>query len=230
MSANCPAEGCSGDEARQLYETRQLDLISARWDERAESWDRSLQDPTCHLHEDDAYGRFILEAQRVVGARRDFCAARGVIDAGCGTGLVITAVIEGFAWGLGLDLSEKMVGIATAKRIAKAQFRVGDCFNLSAACPPAGAVMARGVLVSHYGRELGTRLLAECRRTLEPGGFLLLDFLNAKARELHVHKPENKIYFDRSEIHAMALEAGFRDAHVLGEDERRVLLLLAERD
>jgi SAM-dependent methyltransferase len=223
----------SGDQSRignlrEIYARRHLKAIAARWDARADAWDHALADPACHLNEDDAYRRFTRVVQRLIAKRRRFCAMHGVIDAGCGTGLVLAEVISAFAWGMGLDISPQMIRVARAKRLAHARFLVGDCFNLPSLCPRAGAVLSRGVLLSHYGREQGQAILNAARAALVPGGFLALDFLNEAARTKHRHAPENKTWFTGREIKAMARRAGFSKVTTLGQPNRRALLLLAE--
>ena len=213
---------------REIYARRRLKAIAARWDARAGAWDRALADPDCHLNEDDAYGRFTRVVQRLIGQRRRYCALHGVIDAGCGTGLVLAEVCSAFAWGMGLDISAEMIRVARAKRLAHARFVVGDCFELPLLCPRAGAILSRGVLLSHYGREQAPAILSAARAALAPGGFLVLDFLNEAARTEHRHAPENKTWFSALEIQWMAHHAGFSTATTLGEKNRRALLLLAE--
>jgi len=223
----------SSDRARTgktptMYARRRLEAIAARWDARADSWDHALEDPACHLNEDDAYQRFTRLVQRLIARRRGFCALHGVIDAGCGTGLVLAEVIPAFAWGMGMDISPKMIRAARAKHLAKARFRVGDCFDLPSLCPMAGAVLSRGVLLSHYGRRQGQALLRAARAALMPGGFLVFDFLNEAARTKYRHAPENKTWFTGDEIQSMARRAGFSVVTTLGKPNRRVLLVLAE--
>jgi predicted TPR repeat methyltransferase len=210
------------------YEHRRLDVIAARWNAKAKDWDQSLNDSNCHLNEDEAYGRFIDQLEAILRMKRSFCASRGVIDAGCATGLVLGKAISSFAWGVGVDISPKMIEVAQSKQIGHAKFFVGDCFKLSSICPKAGAILSRGVLLSHYGKEQGRELLGSARACLEDQGFILWDFLNAAARRAYQHAPENKAYFESDEICAMATGAGFRVAKVLGEPERRVRILLAE--
>ena len=211
-----------------IYARRQLAAIAERWNQRAQHWDQDLQDPACHLNEDEAYQRFLDAARQLIAARRDFCARYGVIDAGCGTGLVLSQVITGFAWGVGVDISDQMIRKARIKKIPNARFFVGDCFRLTELCPPAGAVLSRGVLLSHYGREQAVRLLKSVLASLVPGGFALLDFLNRSARLQYRHQPQAKTFFNRGEVLGMARRAGFPGAKVLGEDVRRVLLVLVE--
>ncbi len=213
---------------RSVYAQRRLKAIATRWDARAGPWDRALTDPACHLNEDDAYGRFLRLARRVIAQRGKFCANHGVIDAGCGTGLVLAEVISNFAWGIGIDVSPKMIRAARAKQVSKTKFVVGDCFDLPSLCPKAGGVLSRGVLLSHYGRRQGLAILRAVRSTLVPGGFLLFDFLNEAARTRFRHAPGNKTWFAGEEIESMALRAGFSTATTLGKPNRRALLVLAE--
>ena len=70
-------------DSRRLYEDRQLPAIAARWDAKADTWDRNLADPACHLNEDDGYARFLRQVLTLIKQRRSFCAAHGAIDAGC---------------------------------------------------------------------------------------------------------------------------------------------------
>jgi len=217
-------------DSRRLYENCELTAIAARWDAKAGTWDRDLADPACHLNEDDGYARFLRRAHALVKQRRGFCAAHGVIDAGCGTGLVLEAVLPAFAWGAGVDISEGMIRVARGKGLERAKFFVGDCFHLAALCPKAGAVFSRGVLLSHYGRKNGELLLRAGREALLPGGFLLFDFLNRAGRDSSLHAPENKTYFAPLEVFAMARCAGFRKARILGHASRRVRMVFAEVD
>ena len=212
------------------YAHRHLETIAARWNAKAKEWEQNLNDPNCHLNEDGAYVRFIEQLEAILRLKRNFCATRGVIDAGCATGLVLAKAISSFAWGVGVDISPKMIEVARSKQIAHAKFFVGDCFKLSSISPKAGAILSRGVLLSHYGKEQGSELLGSARACLEDQGFILWDFLNAPARQSYQHAPENKAYFESDEVCAMATIAGFRTAKVIGESERRVQILLAESE
>ena len=212
----------------EIYQERRLQAIAARWDARATTWESDLAQPACHLNEDAAYERFLRQACSTITERREFCARNGVIDAGCGTGLVLEKVISGFGWGVGVDLSPAMLGMAGRKHIPCARFVLGDCFQLAELCPPVGAVLSRGVLLSHYGLPQAGKLLKAAKGALVPGGFVLFDFLNASARSLYAHSAEEKAFFAGPEIVALAHRAGFNAASVLGEAERRVLLLLAD--
>ena len=224
-----PGAGSAEPRLKQPYRERQLAAIAARWDERAPAWDRTLGDPTCHLNDDDAYDRFLREARQCVSRRARYCRQRGLIDAGCGTGLVLAELVPGFAWGLGLDISRRMIRIARAKGIARSRFLVGDCFRLAVLCPKAGAVFSRGVLLSHYGRVQGQALLENAAEGLLPGGFLLFDFLNALTRGSYAHNPEDKTYYTPRQASALARGSGLRTEVIGNEAKRRVLLLLGEK-
>jgi predicted TPR repeat methyltransferase len=213
---------------RTIYARRQLKAIAARWDARADTWDRALGDPACHLNEDDAYCRFTRFVQRLVARRSRFCATHGIIDAGCGTGLVLAEIGSAFDWAIGIDISPRMIRAARAKHLAKTKFLIGDCFDLPSLCPKAGVVVSRGVLMSHYGRKQGQGILKAARSALVSGGFLVFDFLNQAAGTKYLHLPVNKTLFTDKEIQSMSLHAGFSVVTIVGKPTRRVLLVLAE--
>lgn len=224
MSGERSAKG----EIRPMYARRRLKAIAARWDARADSWDHALEDPACHLNADNAYGRFTRVVLGLVDKRRKFCASHGIIDAGCGTGLVLAEVSSAFAWGIGIDISPRMIRAARAKRLARTKFLIGDCFELPSLCPKAGAVVSRGVLLSHYGRKQGEAILHAARSALVARGFLVFDFLNKAARTKYGRAPENKTCFTGAEVESMARRAGFTNVTILGKPDRRALILLAE--
>jgi SAM-dependent methyltransferase len=224
-----PGAGNAESGLKQPYRERQLAVIAARWDQRAAEWDRTLADPACHLNDDEAYARFLREARRCVSRHVGYCRKHGLIDAGCGTGLVLADLLPAFDWGIGVDISREMLRAATAKGIARARFLAGDCFRLAELCPKAGAVFSRGVLLSHYGRLQGRALLESAAEALLPGGFLLFDFLNDLARRNYQHSPEDKTYYTPRQACALARGLGLKTVTVRGEAERRVLLLLAEK-
>jgi SAM-dependent methyltransferase len=212
---------------REVYARHKLKAIASRWDARADSWDSALQDPASCFNEDDAYRRFARTVHRLIAKRRAFCARHGVIDAGCGTGLVLAEISSAFAWGMGIDISSRMIRLARAKHIPKTKFIVGDCFDLASLCPKGGLVLSRGVLLSHYGRQQGQAMLDAARAVLVRGGFLVVDFLNEAARARYRHAPENKTWFQSAEIQAMAEQAGFSRITISGRPERRARLLIA---
>jgi predicted TPR repeat methyltransferase len=210
------------------YESRRMKAVAARWDEKAADWDRNLEDPSCHLNEDHAYERFLREVKAVIQKRQAFCCQRGLVDCGCATGLVLQELASSFAWAIGVDISPQMIRNAQAKQIPNASFIVGDCFRLPDHTRPAGAVVSRGVLLSHYGHTHALDLLSSARKTLVPMGFLFCDFLNLAARERYRHLATDKTYFDPQEVRILARTAGFEHVEIVGTSERRVLFLLAE--
>jgi len=152
-----------------------------------------------------------------------------MVDAGCGTGLVMAEVISAFAWGIGVDISPEMIRVAEAKRIPNARFLEGDCFKLAEFCEPAGAVLSRGVLLSHYDPRHSQKLLESARSVLVESGFAIFDFLNQCARTSHRHAPEEKSWFTPQQACELAKRAGFHRVTVIGQPVRRVLLLFAQR-
>lgn len=211
------------------YQGMCLDRIRQRWDRKADRWDADLADERCHLNEDGAYARFLASASAIVADRGEFCRERLLVDLACGTGLVLAYFVERFAEGLGVDISRRMLGAARRRRVPRSRFQECNAFELAQFAPQAGAVLSRGVLLSHYGHRWASILFQQIDQALVPGGFGLLDFLNAEARHLYASNPDNKSYFTPHQLEQLAEEAGFRHTRVLGEPTRRVRLVLLER-
>ena len=212
------------------YECMHLDVIRQRWDRKAERWDRDLDDAHFHLNEDDAYGRFLAVAETVIAERADFCRGHLLVDLGCGTGLVLEQCAERFAESLGVDLSPHMLEVASRRQLPRTRWLVGNCFELDRLVRGAGAVLSRGVLVSHYGESWAGAFLRQIHQALVPdGGFALVDFLNADARGLYPSSPRHKTYYRGEQMAALASEAGFRRQAIVGDPPRRALIMLAER-
>jgi SAM-dependent methyltransferase len=212
------------------YDAMRLQVIRDRWDRKAERWDKDLADEHFHLNEDGAYRGFLEAAEKKVAERTEFCRRQTLVDLGCGTGLVLAHFIDRFAAGLGIDISPRMLAVAAKRQLPHAQFLLGNAFAPADHVANAGAVFSRGVLLSHYGRRWAPVLFEQIRRILSPGGgFTILDFLNAAARQDYASNPDNKTYYRAEQVETLAKQAGFRHAAVLGEPFRRTLLIFAER-
>jgi SAM-dependent methyltransferase len=212
------------------YDALRLEVIRSRWDQKADRWDADLADEHFHLNEDGAYHRFLDAADAVVARRADFCGAHDLVDLACGTGLVLAHYFDRFAGGVGIDISPNMLAVAARRRLPHVRLVEASCFELAKHVTGAGAVLSRGILLSHYGPRWMPRLLQQVLQSLSSeGGFAILDFLNAASRSQYACHPENKTYFHAQQIEAAARQAGFRRVDILGEPQRRVLAALVER-
>lgn len=207
------------------YEAGHLDAIRARWDKKAERWDADLADAECHLNEDRAYERFLEAADEIIARRAEFCRTQLLVDLGCGTGLLLAQFGARFAAGLGIDISPAMLHMASQRQLPRTRLIAGDCFELTRHVAAAGAILSRGILLSHYGPLRAPHLLEQVRQSLAPGGFALLDFLNARARSLYPDNPDNKAYYAAEQLADVSRAVGFAGAQIVGEPQRRVLLL-----
>jgi SAM-dependent methyltransferase len=219
-----------GQSRPEDYDALRLEVIRSRWDRKADRWDADLADEHFHLNEDGAYHRFLDAADEVVARRAEFCRTLPLVDLACGTGLVLAHFVDRFAGGIGVDISPKMLAAAARRGLARVRLVEASCFDLAKHVAGAGAVLSRGILLSHYGPRWMPLLLQQVLQSLVPdGGFAILDFLNAASRNLYACHPENKTYFHGQQIEAAARQAGFRQVSVVGEPQRRVLTVLAER-
>ncbi|MGO9113533.1 MAG: class I SAM-dependent DNA methyltransferase [Thermoguttaceae bacterium] len=212
------------------YDAVRLPVIRQRWDQKADRWDADVADQCCHLNQDDSYRRFLDAADSIVAARESFCRDRLLVDLACGTGLVLAHFADRFNRALGVDISPRMLAAAAARQLPRVELLEASCFELAGRIAAAGAVLSRGILLSHYGHRWVVPLLGQVRDILSPdGGFAILDFLNALTRYDYPANPDNKTYYTAEQIRSQADEAGFCRSSILGEPNRRILLLLAER-
>jgi len=233
----CPEDDYGLEPSRtQDYDAVRLQVIRRRWDQKADRWDTDLADPRCHLNQDDAYRRFLDAADAVIATRESYCSGRLLVDLACGTGLVLAHFADRFDRALGVDISPRMLAAAAARRLPRVEWLEASCFELAGRMASAGqgdsagAVLSRGILLSHYGPRWVVPLLVQIREALSPDeGFAILDFLNADSRHDYPANPDNKTYYTAEQILSGAHEAGFRRSSILGEPNRRILMLLAER-
>jgi SAM-dependent methyltransferase len=211
------------------YARMDLEVIRRRWNSKAARWDDDLADPDCHLNADEGYRRFLDAAESVIDAKSDFCRSRKMVDLGCGAGAILERFAGRFYEGLGVDISEAMLQAARSKAIPHSRWINGNAFEISRLVNDVGAVFSRGILLSHYGDKWISILLKEIHSSLTPGGFVLLDFLNARARDNYPANPDNKSYYLAEDILARAREIGLVGEKTVGEPNRRVLFLYAER-
>jgi hypothetical protein len=124
-----------------------------------------------------------------------------------------------------------MLAVAGEKHLPRCSLQEGNGFELGRFVPPggAGAVMSRGILLSHFGPQWAEVLCRQIHRALAGGGFALLDFLNAEARQDFASNPDNKTYYRPPDLESLARRAGFGATRVLGSPAHRVLMVLLER-
>jgi SAM-dependent methyltransferase len=211
------------------YARMNLEVVRRRWDAKADRWDADLADPNCHLNYDEGYKRFLEIAETSIESRKNFCLSRTLVDVGCGTGAIIERFVDRFSDGLGIDISESMLNAARAKSIPRSRWVNANAFELSRHAVGVGTVLSRGILLSHYGPEWVEALMREICAALTPGGFMLLDFLNADARCNYAFNPHNKSYYRGEELIGFVKGIGFREGIILGEPHHRILYIFAER-
>lgn len=105
-----------------------------------------------------------------------------VLDLGCGNGRYFEYLKEKNVNYFGIDSSKKLIALAK-KRYLEANFQVADAFNLPFLDNFFDKVISIAVLHHIPSEEFRIQFLKEARRTLKPGGILILtvwDFLGLK--------------------------------------------------
>lgn len=141
-----------------------------------------------------------------VGARRIDL----LLDLGTGTGRMLELLADSYRRGIGIDSSREMLAVARARLsgagIGHAQVRLGDIANLDPALGQADLIVLHQVL--HYFDDPG-RLLGQVRRSLRPGGELLVvDFAPHELEFLRTHHAHRRLGLSEAQMQAWARGAG----------------------
>lgn len=138
------------------------------------------------------------------------------LDLGTGTGRMLELFADRYRRGLGIDANKAMLGYARAKleraRLAKAQIRHGDIYNLPLADDAASAIVMHQVL--HF---LGdpARAIREAGRVLCAGGRLLLaDFAPHGLEFLRENFAHQRLGFAAGQVEQWVRDAGLLPAAV----------------
>ena len=101
-----------------------------------------------------------------------------VLDAGCGTGAVISLLSEKYPdkHYTGIDLSPKMIEVSMAKKAKNAKFICGDCENLPFD-DNSFDVVTCSMSFHHYPNPVD--FFRSCERVLRPGGRLIIRDMTA---------------------------------------------------
>ncbi|MFM9371166.1 class I SAM-dependent methyltransferase [Streptomyces sp. Da 82-17] len=146
-----------------------LDAIRESYDTVAVDYDRQVKPPA----ELDPLSRALLSAFAEV-VRADGL-GRPVVDVGCGPGKVTAHLRESGLRVYGIDLSPRMVELAARRRGAEehTRFAVGSMTALPVRDGALGGILAY-YSTHHLPPEALPGVYAEFRRTLAPGGTLML--------------------------------------------------------
>lgn len=111
------------------------------------------------------------------GLRQCATASPVVVDLGCGTGNLLTALKGSFSCAIGIDKSIEMVRLARKKDIPRTWFSTGDVTRIPLQACCADLVLSTFV-IHHFALErqveLCTRFLLEAARLMTPGGVFVL--------------------------------------------------------
>ena len=106
-----------------------------------------------------------------------------VVDVGCGGGILAEALAARGASVLGIDLSEKSLGVARLHKLesgASVDYRLAAAEDLAREMPAAFDVVTCMEMVEHVPEPAST--VAACAALLAPGGTLVVSTLNRNAK------------------------------------------------
>ena len=138
---------------------------------------------------------------------------RVAADLGCGTGNVLTAMLDKAAILIGVDVSPRMLELARRRFVnagERVSLRIGDLTHLPLRDAEADFA-AMNMVLHHVSSPL--EVLREIQRILAPGGRLVLtDFHRHTDERMRADYGDRWLGFDAETLHAHLTKAGFRVA------------------
>lgn len=129
------------------------------FDSQAENYDNS--------HD----GKFVLPMYNEILRRIEKANVRALLDIGCGTGNVLARLMNTDISLLGIDISDKMIEVATGRLGERARLITGDAENLPYADESVDFIVCNASF-HHYSHP--QKVLSEMYRVLIPDGILLI--------------------------------------------------------
>lgn len=141
-----------------------LDEVRRIYDEAADSYDRMMDEEIRLPFYDHVLGELATKIRLVNGS---------VLDASCGSGHMLQRIIQQHAPGrriVGVDLSPRMVDIASRRLGLSAEVMKGDMRDLAQVSDKSCAAVINFFAIHHLEVDDLERCLQACNRVLAPGG------------------------------------------------------------
>jgi len=157
-----------------------LDTYANRWTKKVESgkWDKTLSDPSSYVNRNKSYKKFSELTDVLFSELRP----QSVLDVGCGN-CQIWNVLTKYCDEKnlqGLDVSRGMIN-ASKNKYPNSQFYLCDALDIQNNINTnikLDAIISRGVIVNHMGKEYFSKILEQ----LKPyaNGLIMFDYVNSK--------------------------------------------------
>lgn len=195
-----------------------VEKVIDNWNGDARDWDQKIKNPEHYVNIENGYSRFLKFSEEIV--KNHITKNQTVLDSGCGTGIIARQVNKYSNNVYGIDIADRMIEVARRKNL-KASFVLGNCLDIPFEDKFFNAVVTRGVLITHVGKDYSKQFIEEAKRVLIPGGLLVFDFVT------HYNKGEEekfkqKAVFNQKQIMALLEKSGFRVIEFSGEEKNRV--------
>ncbi len=201
--------------SREIVE---IDEVSKRWGQRAESWDQETAKDNFYTNHEDGYERFneLLEKYLPI-------AGRNILEFGCGTGQVSKIISKYDSVNLlAIDVSADMISVAKRNKCQNTVFQAGDVSSLLADNKKFNLIVSRGVVASHIPKTQVHDLFADITKLSQNGAYLIFDFIQNINNGDYENKG-NKNVFSLKQIRGLLSQFGWILVAKNGTDKNRVL-------
>jgi len=205
----------------EIEVSAQLADQKARWDSRAATWDKELEDPKHYANFENGYQRF-LDFER--SGLANFKGEVG-LDLGCGTGITSVPLAEKVEHTILLDLAPEMLKEAH-KKVPQGVLLNAGATEIPLRDNSVDVAISRGILVSHLPALLVPRFFEEIKRVVRPQGKIIFDFMdNPGSADFKLSSPKN--IFTLHELTQTLMKYGFGLIRFDGDDISRVVRVSA---
>ena len=199
-------------------ELDEIDEVSKRWGQRAESWDQETAKNDFYTNHEDGYERFNELLEKFLPV-----AGRNILEFGCGTGQVSKIISKYDSVNLlAIDVSADMISVAKRKECQNTVFQVGEVSSLLADNKKFNLIVSRGVVVSHIPKTQVYDLFADITKLSQKGAYLIFDFIQNIDNGDYENKG-NKNVFSLKQICGLLSQFGWILVAKNGTDKSRVL-------
>ncbi|MFA5129993.1 MAG: non-canonical purine NTP pyrophosphatase [Patescibacteria group bacterium] len=203
-------QSCEKDELASF------EKMTARWNQRAETWKSTVKDKNSFVNYEDGFQRFssvISKFLPVINGR--------ALDIGCGDGAVAKQLAKkDDVRVIGIDASEEMIRIAKKEETHNLSFTQTSLHDL-AAKEKFDCIVSRGILISHLPFTVVFDYLQDVTSIAESNSYFIFDFLqHAENGDFPSNHHLNT--FTVAQLCGLMHELGWVHVYTEGSDAHRV--------
>ncbi len=193
---------------------------TARWNQRAETWESTVQDKNSFVNFENGYQRFASIIKKFIPVMHG-----RVLDIGCGDGAISKQLAEKQEIQvIGIDASEEMIRLAKREEKPNLSF-VRTLLEAFVPKEKFDCIVSRGILISHLPFTAVFDYLREVTALAESNAYFIFDFLQ-NLENANFSSQHNLNIFSLEQLTSTLRELGWVHVYSEGTDANRVRTLV----